>query len=351
MAKKVYYPILKGKQGEFDAIAAVSRDTKQRITPLIDVPRKSSEAKGLMKIADNLRRSWGSEDNIIIDLYHISPSKIIEGNEHVLNYLFNCLSNCSVRAVPTTGLDRGEQYIKAALGEVSKRNNGVCIRLLEDDLVDIDNLNIEIEKLLRTLKVDKEEVYLMIDLRAVYFTNALSKATIVINAINGIRNISSYKSLIFASSGFPNILNGTAGSISKVKRIDYELWQAIIQASKGLIRKPTYSDYGIVHPDKLDEYKKFVSPAAKIRYTTESEWIVLRGKQISKHGTAQYQDLSKRLCEMPSFIGSWFSRGDDYIDKCAKRMVSGSTPQKWITNDTNHHITFVVKQVSNYPAP
>jgi hypothetical protein len=143
-----YVPILKGKDGEFEALANLRGDARHRLTPLIEVPRsKKSLAKQLSDIAHNIISAWGVQRSLFMDLFSIQLNERISDGSHPLTYLFQCLRTAihPVYAIPTTGLERDDAYNKAVAKIISEEQRGVCIRLLDDDIDDarelIDQLN------------------------------------------------------------------------------------------------------------------------------------------------------------------------------------------------------------------
>ncbi len=87
--------------------------------------------------------------------------------------------------------------------------------------------------------------------------------------------------------------------------------------------------------------------SASIRYTTDEHWVVARGRNIQQYGSSQYRDLSQRLTNMPDvFNGAEFSAGDRYMKDCADGTEGFGNPMTWRWVGTNHHLTFVVRQLA-----
>jgi hypothetical protein len=354
MKKKIHYmPILKGKKGEFDALSHIPAQIKRHITPLIEVPPKKANEGGLHKIATTLRDKWGSDEKIIFDLNHIHPDKTLNNGTHVMKFFFDCLYSSSVRAIPTTDLTRG--WNKNILTVISNISNAICLRLFWDDLVSVDELNNNIQKLLNEMHKEKSDVHLLIDLRAVYENENLNnKARVVIESINGLHGLYQYKSITVASSGFPDSLGFIKrGETKRIKRLGFYLWENIINNSKEPKMRPSFGDYGIVNPDNWIEHDVRYTPAAKIRHALEYEWIVLKGGSLKDHPRKykQYYDMSHILSNMTDFRGAGFSWGSRYISERARGSGGTGNLTKWIEADTNHHITTTVKQLANYPSP
>jgi hypothetical protein len=75
---KHYVPILKGKQGEFDAIEELDDSVKAQLTPVIEVPSipwdfknkrpQTTIDKHLDSIGKKIRKAWDSKALLFVDL-------------------------------------------------------------------------------------------------------------------------------------------------------------------------------------------------------------------------------------------------------------------------------------------
>lgn len=87
-------------------------------------------------------------------------------------------------------------------------------------------------------------------------------------------------------------------------------------------------------------------PSASIRYTCESAWLVLKGRNVRDHGYEQFHDMCRDLVQRQEYSGRHFSWGDEYIDECAARRVSKGSLTTWRKVGTSHHLAFVVGQIA-----
>jgi hypothetical protein len=168
--------------------------------------------------------------------------------------------------------------------------------------------------------------------------------------INRLPNISKWQTLTLAASGYPQDLSDMKRhSVFKIIRTEFALWRLVIAASKQLQRIPSFGDYGIVHPSPPELDPRTMNASAKIRYTLDEDWLILKGASLKKHPKKfdQYHDLSKNLMEMPEFMGAPFSEGDEYIEKCASFSVGSGSLTTWVWVDMTHHLTFVSQQIAN----
>ncbi len=108
-----------------------------------------------------------------------------------------------------------------------------------------------------------------------------------------------------------------------------------------------FGDYAISHPVPKELDPRTMRMSASIRYTTESEWLVVKGRNVRQFGFDQYFALSKALVERPEFSGLSFSWGDQYIADCADGITGPGNATTWRKVGTNHHITLVTRELAN----
>lgn len=362
---KLYVPILKGKMGEFGALRELDPDIRSSILPLIDVPRIKIEDPGgtpaeslekhLGRVLKHFSQSWPARQPIFVDFYDLDLGLRTSDGTHPLPHLFGKLREENIEVIPVTGLDRvdngNDDYNRAVTSAVGLDNRGACIRLLyhAGELDDPITTNGEIEHLLNTIGLERSDGYLLLDVRWIEEEDVDNLARIVSRFINLTPGISEWNALILAASGFPENLSGIArNSITRLRRAEYLLWKRVARETSDIARKPIFADYGVVHPYTPDLDPRIVRATAKIRYTIEDEWLVLKGHSLRKEPRyAQFHDLSSELITHPEFLGNEFSWGDDYVAGCATRENSRGNLTTWVKVDTNHHLTFVSEQLSN----
>lgn len=356
-------PILKGKMGEFSALKHLSKEVKNALTPLIDIPRIPLEYSyeeppkqkyplevHLEKIATKIGSNWGTIDYCFVDLFDIRLSERTSSGEHPLTCISKNLQNEGVKSILTTGLDRDNNYNNCLAQILSDSAGEVCIRLIDDDLDLIDDLEDELDFLMAVLSVTPENVHLLLDFRVVRvdkIQETISKATALINKS---KNISNWKNIIIAGSGFP-------GSLSQIKkntaqffpRVEFKIWMFLLKNRKRLKRVPVFGDYGVVYPNTPTLDPRIINPSARIRYTYNDAWLILKGHSLKVPPKyKQYHSLSSKLIVRDEFQGRNYCWGDQYIEDCAAMMVTSGNLQKWVTIDTNHHLTFVTDQIASF---
>lgn len=355
---KHYIPILKSKEGEFDALRTLPRKTRLHLTPLIDVTYPAREGKKpvsldvhLAKIVSSILSCWGIHEPIFVDLFNIKLDDRIQEGALPVSYLFDYMRSRSILAIPTTGLDRDEPYNEAIAKIISRDRRGVCIRLLDEDMDDIDQLQEELSQLRSALNQNEDDIHLLMDFRFLLpaaLPSAIEKASKILNQLPTLQN---WKTVTLAASGYPQSLMGIKpNSVRRIRRCEFELWSTVL--SKRVKRIPSFGDYGIVNPISVEYNSGRGRPSAKIRYTLEKEWMIVKGQSLKSHPDKfkQFHRLSDDLSRMPDFMGPQYSPGDSYIKKCASHDEKSGSLTTWITVDTSHHLTFVASQIAKLRA-
>lgn len=352
MAKKNYLAILKGKEGEYFSLAELSKECKSSFTPLIEaVPFPDNEYEKHLKnrVIKCIIDKWGSEDDIFIDFKLLNNDIVVSDNTHPLKYVFDTFREHQIKAIPVTGLSRN--YQNDIKNIIQTDNKGICLRLQNTDWNN-PNLPNQISLLLDNLSLAEKDVDLLIDLRDMLANQIELLAYAIVNLVNStIPNIMDWRSLTLAGSSFPyNLSDVLSNSETMLPRGEWLLWNKLSENKNNIKRLPDYGDYSIAHPElppKMEPTKMNMS--ANIRYTTDNNWLVMKGKGVKQNGFNQFHVLSRVLTERDEYSGRDFSWGDDYIYKCARNEVGTGNATTWRKVGNSRHITFVTHQLSNYP--
>jgi hypothetical protein len=353
MSIEHYFPILKGKAGEFRALRELTAAVRDHITPLIDVARvpvvdrpKPLELH-LNKTINGVAKSWGSGRPIFIDLFDLDLKARLDGGEHPVRYTIGRLQALGVEAIPVVGLDRDKHY-EEAVRESCAKVDSVVIRLLAEDLEAAGTLESEVTRLLKAAKVPDDRAQILFDLRSLRDLDITRYSALVIRAIRALPKAREYSSMIVAGSGVPQSLAEAvqADSLGRIPRRELELWRRL-RSTPGIARRPSFGDYGVVHPDNLDLNPKAITLAASIRYTSADALVVVRGKAFKSHpdGYGQYHSLSSIIVALPDFRGAGFSWGDRRLAECAAGTWGPGNKTSWVSIATSHHLAHVDEQL------
>ncbi|HEB55827.1 MAG TPA: hypothetical protein ENI98_05885 [Gammaproteobacteria bacterium] len=353
-----YVPMLKAKQGEYGALAELAGDIKKHITPLLEIPpvpwdyqnEKPSKSidEHLVGIPAKIEKSWGTEQPLFLDLYYIEPGDQMSDGSHPLNWLMEQISAQGIKAIPVTSLDRDADF-QNAVGMANHRDTlGVCIRITCDDIDDLTTTGRGLEELISQWDTAPENCDIIIDLQEIPIEGIHDLVEYACNAIQTFPHIEKWRTLTLAASSFPLNLSGIARDDTKlIMREELSLWNEIRAVSDKLPRIPTFGDYGITHPTLPDLDPRTMRMSVNLRYTTETAWLIAKGRDARRYGYDQFNNLCRNIISLPEYKGPDFSWGDAYIKRCAEDEDGPGNASSWRKAGTNHHITLVVGQVAN----
>jgi len=361
-----YVPILKGKRGEYTALEKIQTVDEDLFTPLIEIPfisQHASEANqnvkkhldkhaGTAKKPGYIPKAWGTRRRLMLDLGLMDPAARAPGGIHPVEYLGNQLAGLGVLAVPVFGFERNQDFWNAVKSRVQADNLGVCFRLSASAGSIPPPPKAEFDRALTFLGLKPADCDIVLDFEAILPKNAGSIALAAIGAINTLPYVQNWRTLTVAATAFPENMTAakiSANSKATRSREEWTMWKTLLASSP--TREPAFGDYAIAHPDipDIDPKLMFSMMSANIRYTTDDEWLIVRGTQVQKAGNRQYRTLAQNLVADHHFKGRAFSWGDQYVDDCARGNASPGSAEKWRSVGTNHHVTLVSRQVANHP--
>lgn len=357
MKESVYVPILKGKEGEYGALRELAPEAKSRLTPVIEIPdipwdfEDDQPAKTigehLRNVARKLEAAWGDERPFFIDLLWIPDDARMADGQHPLAYVFDAVRGKGLQAIPVTGLRRDAGYQAAVRAAARADHRGVCLRLEADDFEDLDTLALELDQMLGNLGVEAGSCDVIIDLNEMPPSTTAAMALTARTFVNALPRVQEWRTLTIAGSSFPvNLADVDAASETTIRRVEWQVWRSLLARRDRLARLPLFGDYAIAHPELAEVDPRLVRMSANLRYTTETDWLVLKGRNVRRYGYGQFNDLCRRLVTRPDYSGRRFSWGDSYISDCARGVDGPGSATTWRKAGTSHHLTLVVSQLS-----
>lgn len=350
-----YVPILKGKAGEYGALQVATPQVRAGMTPLIDIPpvpwdyQNDAPAKAiddhLAPIAGKLETSWGTDQSLFVDLGLIDQDQQTKDGLHVFTHVLGKTREKAIQAIPVTGLARADSYQEAVRIAAQADNRGVCVRLEPSDFEVSEDLAPQLESLLGTLGVETAHCDLVIDIQSIYPKQVSTTTLGIVGTLSLIPQVTAWRTLTLAASAFPENLSGIRAATEELlPRSEWLVWQSL--ATKNLARLPAFGDYGINNPEMFEMDPRMMSMSAGLRYTTENEWLILKGRGVKKHGFEQFNALCKKLVARDEYAGQDFSWGDSYIRRCANDEDGPGNATTWRKAGTSHHLAKVVGQLA-----
>lgn len=353
----MYVPLLKGKEGEFSALEALKAKVKIAVRPLIEVPGVpfdfATEAPArslddhLANLAERLFKCWGDRE-LYIDLPWFGEDENLRDGRVAFQAVLEDCRQTGVKAIPVVSPRTSPRGIRAVADYAGQNNLGVCFRLSIDDFGDEQDIDSEIERLVREIDpVRPDSIDIIADLQDLgsQQTRAVLLARSVLSLLPA---LDQWRTIILAAASFPEDLSEVdAATFSNLPRLEWQLWQSLKARPGHLKRRDlVFGDYAISHPQPKELDPRTMRMSASIRYTTTDHWLVAKGRNVRQYGFDQYFDLCKKLVAHEDFLGRDFSWADKYISDCAEGTVGPGNATTWRKVGTNHHITLVTRDLA-----
>lgn len=350
-----YVPVLKWRQGEYQALWRLSDDQKARVVPLIEVtppdfdfelwqPKKSIDDH-LQKFAARLKQKWG-ERPALLDVGLLPPATRMIGGIHPLTWLLDQIRPHSTHVVPVTGFERDAHYQNAIRNAHTLDGNGAVLRCSLEDAAD-PGFSANVETLTEALGLEVSDLDIVVDLKAPNFEPLNGLTTLLSGVFAASSAFQDARSLTIVATAFPLSMADVTGPIQFVSRQEWLLYKALIAALPASTRRPTFGDYAIASPDLPQGDMRLLKPSATVRYTTNDGWIIAKGVNVRDNGYEQYRGCCGAVTSSPSYLGAGFSVGSEYIDQCRSGAAKTGNLSTWRWVGTNHHMTKVVHDLAS----
>lgn len=352
----IYLPILKWKRGEFAALRELSLPDKSKIIPMlelqddtVDVDEDVAAVSGptsFDRAAAQAMRAWGTTP-FFIDGDELDQP--VAAAPAPIERLFDACRRAGLAPIPGIGIGASTSHCQAVARIIASDKRGCAVRIGVEDLV-ASNIGSVVASLLATLGVSGPSVDLVLDWRAIGPGDAATTTLAAGAVIPTLPHLNSWRSVIFAASSFPQTLTAAGTGLSTIVRAEWLVYQRLLANRPGGARI-AFGDYAIAHP--IYAPAPFLG-SASVRYTITDEWLIARGRTLKgpvHGGFSQFQGLCGQLITNPAYCGASFSWGDDYIARCSQGQVGTGNLTTWRSVGTNHHLTFVARQLASYGAP
>ena len=350
-----YVPILKWRQGEYQALMRVKDSVKGKIVPLIVVPpiEYDFETQSLKKTAQEhiepfskrLFDKWGAR-TVLIDFHSSMILEKMDSGDYVPLHIFSELRNKGCKGIPVTTLEREMAYNGQVKLIVAEDSSGFCLRVTLAQVID-PSFNSSVVDRCNLIGVDLDEVDLVLDLEAPdSFEPYAIFSNLIITAISRINNLAKYRSFVLSGMSLKMREVGKPGA--EVPRHEWILYKLILGGLNGM-RVPAYGDYTIETPAFSSLDMRMMKPAGKIAYTCDDTWLIPKGGAFrgSEH---QMVDHCNAIIASGKYAGPIFSFGDKRIEDTSVGTEGCGNLSTWKQVGVNHHIETVVFQLANLRA-
>jgi hypothetical protein len=349
-----YVPVLKWRQGEYQALFLLDDEVKNFVVPLIVIPpreydfeeqrMKKTVHEHIETFPKRLKQKWSTR-LALIDSHESLENEKMDDGRLVIDFILQEAKSLGCMVTPVVSLTKSDSYLNSVKVFAEKNDCGVALRVKLAEL-SRPSASAEISKLLQILEVSWKNVDLVVDIGDpgnfqpyVVFAKVISGA---IAKIAG-SDLSRSKTLI-----------GTSLKLSEVKkpgatqfRHEWSLYKEFRTEFEKNMFTPSFGDYAIEAPDFAEGVDmRMVKPGGKIVYTTADSWLIPKGGAF-RTNTAQMIDHCVAIISSGYYMKRIFCKGDERIEDTANRVNNCGSLTTWKGVGVNHHITYVVRQLAS----
>jgi orotate phosphoribosyltransferase-like protein len=347
--KKLYTPIVKGKENDFKAIGKMPSVLAARTFPLVELLAPDEPFQfdaSYLRFGSQLRKHC-PDQLVSVDLHSIAPGQKTADGSLGLEALCGYLKGLGVDFVPVFGFDHEPELWDRIAKIAHREGRGLTVRLTKEDLVVPDDTLQELLDRLASAKMSANETNLVVDLASL---DEMDKATIA--TLRGLSQdfvdlamaARKFGLVSIVGSSMPKDVSGVPKEgQTAIPRQELPLWLSVASSLPEL--SIGYGDYGVIHPN-FSVKTPATNANAKIRYTSSREHHIFRGYSL-REGVKfkQYHDLSRRVIAASVYQGRDYSFGDDYMWRCANLEATTGNLGTWVEADMNHHLVFAAAQM------
>jgi hypothetical protein len=351
-----YVPVLKWRQGEYQALLRLNDAEKARIVPLIEVtppdfdfeewqPKKTID-EHLKKFAARLKQKWGQRP-ALLDTGLLHPATRMIGGTHPLLWLIDQVRPSRANLVPVTNFERDAEYQNAVRVAHAVDGYGAVLRCSLEDAAESD-FAANVEALADTLELEVSDFDIVIDLKSPNFEPLDGLVTLLSNILSASLAFQAIRSLTMVATAFPLSMAEVKGPIQYLSRKEWLLYKALMGRLALGARHPTFGDYAIASPELPQGDMRLLKPSATVRYAVDNGWIIAKGSNVRDNGFEQYRDCCGAVTAAASYLGAGFSPGSEYIERCRSGAAKTGNLTTWRWVGTNHHMTKVVHDLASF---
>lgn len=345
-----YLPVLKGRQGEFTALADIQPVTRRAIVPLIEMVSAPLDDESTVRaVVDKTIRKlkvWAGS-RLLLDTSWLPGDIQMPNGIDVRGYATTAAAGAGIGATPVLRLyDAAPAHRDTQLHTES--GDGIAVRLNVEDMdEDPEDLEDALTALLRRLGRTPAEVDLLLDLGAVDTDVAAhAGARLVRDVLHGLPEPEAWRGIVVLAGAFPTDLQTVQPwTLGELPRRDAMLHDHLRR--RPLPRVPTFGDYAVAHPLLVAEPAFPTAP--QLRYTTSDRWLVLKGRRNDPENHEQFYRVCEAIVQHPEFAGAALGKADARI--ADPRRDGPGNASTWRAIATTHHLDYLVHRLTTLGEP
>lgn len=352
----IYMATLRMKMGELEGLSWLRGDVADCVIPNLIVPpakERSSSSQELLFAADNSVPDVGG----VVAKYWVHRPAFVDpqvlfkeyGSENAVTWLpalFSRARNLSVIAIPVASLVTLETVGLAAFKAAISHGHGLKFGLsvLSGDMTDSD-VGTRIQAMIAGLGINPSECAVIADFTDADLSEPAFVAPVIRGALEQLQDIGQWQMIVFRGTHYPEKNPAKPGQTFIQPRNEWHAWTEAVKFDPSTAQQMVFGDFA-ADSAKIDFKAGRAQAIRHCRYTTASNWLVVRGDGEGSDYEVM-KDVFERIVDSGEFSGATFSKADSYIYDVARnnsRRPGNATT--WRQVNTTHHITRVVADIA-----
>jgi hypothetical protein len=351
-----YFPILKARAGEMDALGRLPHGHMGFVTPILEVSQpgfkrvKAKEGTGMEAVRRSLTEHVDTVianvlehlregPRLYLDGHHLNQEGTMPDGTPPLAYIVRRLAGEGLRAGIVVRNHARSLEVAALSDLIEQRQCEVCLRLGDSDF-EPSEVQATAAGTVEALGLREREVELLLDFGAASGERVRSMQ-ITAETITGAVARGAWKSVIAASTAYERWPAGVGiGEPLALPRYERRVFEAANRGGRG--RRVQYGDFGVSGYEMVPP-SDFARAGVKLRYTIAECYLLYFAGQLKEVGGEGFRSIAKRVVRHPEFTPK-LTWGDIFIEDCAAGGDTGGTA-KWAAVGTSHHIGFLLSEL------
>lgn len=354
--KFIYLPALRMKKGELEGLFWLRDDVADCVIPMLIVPpavdRSSSSqeslfaaSKAMPDVGGVLSKYWVHRP-AFVDPRVLFKEYGVDNSMSWLPTLFSRARNMGVLAIPVASLMTletvGAAGFKAAISADDELKFGLSIQ--SGDMTD-PNLGARVQAVLNDLVLKPTQCAVIADFTDADLSEPSFVAPIIGGSLEQLQGLGQWQMIVFLGTNYPEKNPAKPGETFVQPRNEWHAWTEAVKFDPSTARQMVFGDFA-ADSAKIDFKAGRAQPIRHNRYTTSSNWLVVRGESEGSDYEAM-KDVFERVVNSGEFSGETFSNADAYIfDVARNNAPKAGNATTWRQVNTTHHITRVVADIA-----
>lgn len=352
----LYMTALRMKKGELEGLSWLRDDVADCVIPMLIVPpakdRGSSSQESLFAVSKSIPDVGG-----VLSKYWVHRPAFVDprvlfreyGTDNAIHWLpalFDRARRLGVLATPVASLVTletvGTAGFRAAISFDEELMFGLSIQ--SGDMTD-PSLNLRIQSVLAGLGLKPSQCAVISDFTDADLSEPSLVAPIIRSSLEQLQSLGQWQFIVFLGTHYPEKNPAQPGQTFIQPRNEWHSWTEAVEFDPSTAQQMLFGDFA-ADSAKIDFKTGRAQPIRHSRYTTTSNWLVVRGENEGSDYEVM-KGVYQRIVKSGMFSGATFSNADTYIFDVAQNNIrKAGNATTWRQINTTHHITRVVADIA-----